>query len=348
MRRWPRLTTLGVVAAAVLLVPAGASAQSKGSVQPRIVGGSEVSISQYPWQAAVVEAGSGDAHPRQFCGGSLITTRIVITAAHCVYGSSASQIDVVLGRTQLSNTSEGVEIPVRAAAYQSNYNHPSESSDTPPRFDVGYLVLAKPSTQPRIQIAGASEANLWSANVVEHISGWGCTSEPFIFNCSTSDKLRAAQVPIVGDSTCASPSVYGGDFDESTMVCAGVLSGGTDTCNGDSGGPLQSPIAGGYRLVGITSWGDGCAEANKPGVYTRVAGYVLRPLVAADVCALESANGLAHETVIAGGESPCSSMATRGAQKKSGAHPFAKCKRIHDKKKRKRCAKKVRKKLKTA
>jgi secreted trypsin-like serine protease len=348
MRRWPRLTTLGVVAAAALLVPAAASAQGRGSVQPRIVGGSEVPISQYPWQAAVVAAGTGDAHPRQFCGGSLITSRIVITAAHCVYGASASQIDVVLGRTQLSNTAEGVEIPVRAVAYQSNYNHPSETSDIPPRFDVGYLVLARPSTQPRIQIAGASEANLWSAGVTEHISGWGCTTEPFILNCSTSDTLRAAQVPIVGDASCGSPSVYGGEFDESTMVCAGVLTGGTDTCNGDSGGPLQSPIAGDYRLVGITSWGDGCAEANKPGVYTRVAGYVLRPLVAADVCALESASGLAHEPVIAGGGSSCPSMGTRAAKKKSSGHPFAKCKRIHDKKKRKRCTKKVRKKLETA
>jgi secreted trypsin-like serine protease len=314
------------------------------------VGGSEVPISQYPWQAALVDAGSGDAHPRQFCGGSLITSRIVITAAHCVYGSTASEIDVVVGRTQLSNTAEGAEIPVQAVRYQSSYNHPPELSGIPPRFDVGYLVLARPSTQPPIQIAGPSEANLWSAGVVEDISGWGCTMEPVpILGCSTSDKLRAAHVPIVGDASCGSASVYGGDFDGSTMVCAGNLSGGTDTCNGDSGGPLESPVAGGYRLVGVTSWGDGCARANAPGVYARVAGYVLRPLVAADVCALESANGLAHEPVIAGGDAAaaCPTMAARGAKKNSTTNPYAKCKRIHDKKKRKRCVKKVKKKLKS-
>jgi hypothetical protein len=75
---------------------------------------------------------------------------------------------------------------------------------------------------------------------------------------------------------------------------------------------------------------------------------VLRPLVAADVCALESANGLAHEPVIAGGAAAaCPTMAARGAKKQSTANPYAKCKRIHDKKKRKRCVKKVKKKLKS-
>ena len=79
---------LGVLTALALLVPATASAQSDGSVQPRIVGGQQVSISQYPWQAAVVFSPSkvgGNAHERQFCGGSLVTSRIVITAAHCVF-----------------------------------------------------------------------------------------------------------------------------------------------------------------------------------------------------------------------------------------------------------------------
>jgi trypsin len=351
MRRTPRLAALPALAAIALLVLATANAQGGGAPQPKIVGGSETTIAQYPWQAALVfspaAAPGDDAHERQFCGGSLVTTRIVITAAHCVFGMSASDIDVVLGRTTLS-TSEGAEIPAQAVSFQSNYNHPPEISNIPPRYDVGYVVLAQPSAQSRIPIANASEASLWAPGATEKISGWGCTSEPnFLFGCATSDTLRHATVPIVADSDCGSASDYGAEFDPSTMVCAGFPDGGVDTCNGDSGGPLQAPTGGGYRLVGITSWGDGCAEPNAPGVYTRVAGSGIRPLVGADICALESANGLAHESVFAGAtaaDSACGSTPTPAAKKKK--HPFAKCKRIHDKKKRQRCVKRVKKKLK--
>jgi secreted trypsin-like serine protease len=347
MRRRPRLAVLSALAIS-LLVPA--AAQGQGNPQPKVVGGSETTIAQYPWQAALVfspaEQPGDDAHERQFCGGSLVTTRIVITAAHCVDGMSAAEIDVVLGRTTLSS-SEGQEIPAQALSAQSNYNH--ASGDEAPRYDVGYVVLAQPSGQARIQIANAAEASLWAAGATEKVSGWGCTSEPnFLFGCpfSQTDTLREATVPIVADSTCGSGSEYGAEFDPSTMVCAGFQSGGVDTCNGDSGGPLQAPTGGTYRLVGITSWGDGCAEPNAPGVYTRVAGPVIRPLVGADVCSLETANGLTHESVFAGAtatDSPCGSASPPAASKRN---PFAKCKRIHNKKKRKRCVKRVKRKLK--
>jgi trypsin len=346
MRRTPRFAVLSGLAAIALLAPA--TARGQGAPQAKIVGGSETTISQYPWQAALVFSPAkrpGDnAHERQFCGGSLVTSRIVITAAHCVYGMGAGEIDVVLGRTTLSS-GEGQEIPAQALSAQSNYNHPPLTSDAAPRYDVGYVLLAQPSGQTRIQIANPAEANLWEAGATEKISGWGCTSEPIILNCSTSDTLRDATVPIVGDSACGSGSMYGGDFDQTTMVCAGFPGGGVDTCNGDSGGPLQAPTGGGYRLVGITSWGDGCARPNAPGVYARVAGPTIRPLVGADVCALESANGLVHESVFAGAATaaPCGSAALPSTAKK---HPFAKCKRIRNKQKRKHCVKRVKQKLK--
>jgi secreted trypsin-like serine protease len=84
------------------------------------------------------------------------------------------------------------------------------------------------------------------------------------------DRMQAAQVPIVADGDCA--KAYGdGSFDAKTMVCAGYPQGGTDTCEGDSGGPLLAPVRTGFRLVGATSFGEGCAQAGKPGVYARVA-----------------------------------------------------------------------------
>src|SRR3954453_10848028 len=88
MRRRPRLAMLGALAAVSLLVPGNAWAQTQASPQPRVGGGHDATISQYPWQAGVVfspSKASGTAYDRQFCGGSLITSRIVMTAAHCVF-----------------------------------------------------------------------------------------------------------------------------------------------------------------------------------------------------------------------------------------------------------------------
>ena len=332
----------GILAAASLFVPAAARAD----VQPKVVGGSNASISQFPWQAAVYRNGS------LYCGGSLITTRIVITAGHCVVGQSASSFTVVLGRTTLSNTSQGASIPVQSLGYRSNYTVVGSA----PRNDVGYLVLSSPSSQPTIQIAGGSEGGLWSPGVMETVTGWGCTSPPkggllgLGGGCNTSDNLQAAQVPIIDDGTCGAD--YGSLFDPTSQVCAGYQSGGVDTCNGDSGGPLQSPLGGGaYRLVGLTSWGNGCAQAGSPGVYTRVAGTALRPAVGADVCALETQNGFTHEPVIAGATSaddPClppapapSGGSTQQATKAAIAKARHKCKKIQDRRKRRHCLKKL-------
>jgi trypsin len=364
MRRTPRLAVLGAVAAISLLASSSASAQRDGSVEPKIVGGSQVSISQYPWQAAVVFSGSGNAHNRQYCGGSVLTSRIVITAAHCVFdtdpdcllacnslmpvcnsvsdpppGDGTCRLDpddvnVVLGRTTLGNTGEGAEVGVMAVDFQDNYDPDFQGNDVP-RFDVGYLVLPSPTAQPQIKIASADAGTLWDPGSPVDISGWGTTSDsPF---ADTEDTLRATTVNVVTDPDCG--DAYGTDFDSSTMVCAAAP--GRDTCSGDSGGPLQASIGGGvYRLVGITSWGLGCADPDFPGVYARVAGPTLASLVQSDISALQGAHGLPAEGIFGGLTNPT----TRGASKKT-KNPFKKCKRIKDKKKRKRCVKKVRRKL---
>ena len=93
------------------------------------------------------------------------------------------------------------------------------------------------------------------------------------------------------------------------MVCAGFQSGGVDTCFGDSGGPLEAPLqGGGYRLVGITGWGKGCAEAGFPGVYTRVAGPTMRSLISSDLSSL----GVSPASVFGSGGQPRVSNPTAG------------------------------------
>jgi secreted trypsin-like serine protease len=356
----PRLALTGALVALSILLPA-AAAHAGGTVEPRIVGGSDASTSKYPWQAAVVFSPakwSGDAHQRQFCGGSLVTSRIVITAAHCVWDTDPDpncllllcstnelhldpdDVDVVLGRTRLSDSSQGVELGVSAVSIRASYN-PDYQGAGVPRFDVAYLVLATASGQSQIKIAGADEGALWDAGSYAEISGWGSTNACTAACASpTSDTLRSAAVTVIPDSTCGSSSAYGSLFDPGTMLCAGNLSGGVDTCRGDSGGPLEAPLnGGGYRLIGITSFGKGCAQPNAPGVYTRVAGSTMRAFVQGDVSGLEATYGLPPESPIGSGGRPL------GAAAGATARPFAKCKRIRDKHKRRRCIKKVRKKL---
>ena len=95
------------------------------------------------------------------------------------------------------------------------------------------------------------------------------------------DTLQKAQVPITTDEYCESrySDDDGWDFDPETMVCAGYPEGGVDTCQGDSGGPLFADASGARRVVGVTSWGNGCAQEGFPGVYARVADTKLRTWV---------------------------------------------------------------------
>jgi trypsin len=373
VRPSPRLVLLGALAALALL-PATASAQSGGSVQPRVVGGSTASTATYPWQAAVVFSATSpyqglNPHQRQFCGGSLLTSRIVITAAHCVYdldpdcnsiggqalclpsdpgGDGTKKVDpddvnVILGQSTLSTAPPSSELPVQAVLYQSNYN-PNYQNHGVPRYDVAYLVLAAPgSAQTQIKVAGTDEGALWDPGSIVEISGWGSTSACTTSCGSTVDTLRAATVQTIADTSCVSPLAYGSNFDANTMVCAGYMSGGVDTCTGDSGGPLEAPLeGGGYRLVGITSWGDGCAQPGLPGVYTRVAGPTMRALIQSDVSNLESTYGLPADGTFGSGGQPRSTIpGTSGSTTTGTTDPFAKCRRIHNKKKRRRCIRRV-------
>jgi secreted trypsin-like serine protease len=230
-----------------------------------IVGGHDAAAGAYP---SVAEVHLGKSF---LCTGTLISPTTVVTAGHCGsltgatgYGSPAAWppalIDVYLGSNRAG---KGTLAPVSQVIVEPDYLATSG-------YDITLLKLASPAAQAPTKVAGASEGSLWTPSTLETIVGWGTTSE----GGDTPDTLQEAQVPITTDSYCA--GAYS-DFDPTTMVCAGFPQGGVDTCQGDSGGPLFGKTAAGeLKLVGATSFGEGCAEPGKPGVYARVAGTALR------------------------------------------------------------------------
>ncbi|NWQ82674.1 PRS56 protease, partial [Columbina picui] len=138
--------------------------------------------------------------------------------------------------------------------------------------DLALLELAEPlAPSPTVSpVCLPSSPAEPSPGTACYITGWGSLYE----EGPTADVVMEARVPLLSQETCR--GALGKDLLTSTMFCAGYLSGGIDSCQGDSGGPLacQDPSSHRFVLYGITSWGDGCGEQGKPGVYTRVAAFV--------------------------------------------------------------------------
>ncbi|MHA6805270.1 S1 family peptidase [Salinifilum ghardaiensis] len=228
-----------------------AAASSAAAQAPPIVGGEPAPIAASPWVVYL-----SDGQGNQFCGGTLVRSNKVVTAAHCVEGESAGSVEVVSGRAD-KNTDAGTVSEVTSVWTHPSYRNPQAGAD------IAVLTLAGELRQPTLDLAAPQDEQLYAPGTPATVYGWGTTSE----GGQSSDVLRSAEVPLVGDEKCG--AAYGGDFDASAMVCAGLPEGGVDSCQGDSGGPLVA----GDRLVGIVSWGNGCARPGSPGVYTRTAAY---------------------------------------------------------------------------
>ncbi|MFI5609185.1 S1 family peptidase [Amycolatopsis sp. NPDC051903] len=241
-----------VTAVTVPIAVTTASAEDAGATppqaaQPRIVGGDEASVSEHPYAVFLT-----DQNGNQFCGAVIVSSTAVATAAHCAAALPSSNVRVVAGR-QDKRTSDGVTLAVSREWVDPDYSDPTKGDD------VAVLTVRGQLPYRPAKVAGSGDRADYAEGTQATVLGWGRIAD----GGSRSDYLRSAVVPIVSDSTCKSSY---DSYDPSSMVCAGYPDGGIDACQGDSGGPLVV----GDTLIGIVSFGDGCAKAGKYGVYTRV------------------------------------------------------------------------------
>ena len=222
-----------------------AFANANLEIKPRIVGGMEATKGEFPF---IVSLQSG--YYGHFCGGSLIKPDWVLTAGHC---SQATTIEKVLIGLHEQGNLTGVEtIKVKRVITHPQYN--GQTVD----YDFALIQLETPSKFAPVGI-NTAEINIPSSGspLMSVTAGWGVTSES---SYSPAPKLQKVSVPLVEQATCA--KAYQ-DFNEITdrMLCAGYPEGGKDACQGDSGGPLvMKNSAGETKLIGVVSWGQGCAR----------------------------------------------------------------------------------------
>jgi secreted trypsin-like serine protease len=245
-----RRALLGVVVLATALsVTVTGTAQAReasGAATPFVVGGTNAAQGQFPW---MVRLSMG-------CGGALVGSRVVLTAAHCVTRTGTN--------TGITATTGKVDLQAAGGqSIKSTYVYRSPQYASTGAQDWALIELASAPSAPVLALAAQGDTSLNTGSLT--IMGWGSTTE----GGAQSRYLKYATVPFVPDSTCQQS--YGSDLQSAYEMCAGYAQGGVDTCQGDSGGPMvkQNP-AGTWVEVGIVSWGQGCAEPRYYGVYGEV------------------------------------------------------------------------------
>ena len=238
-------------------------------VTPQVVGGHDADPGKWPWMAALVLTPVDNAYEGHFCGGTLIASSWVLTAAHCVTDLEPRHIDVVLGRLNL-NSEEGERIHVSQKLIHPDYNANSLDSD------LALLELERASVQQPIQLNATFTSNLPTINtgIMSTVTGWGNTGNIGENGATHPEILQEVELPVVNREICNAPEAYNGDV-TLNMICAGYQSGRGDSCKGDSGGPLMifSSQEEEWIQAGVVSWGEGCAEPNHYGVYTHLSNF---------------------------------------------------------------------------
>ncbi len=232
----------------------------QNDVSTRIIGGEPANTSDWKFIASLVRKGQPTSIGH-FCGGSFLGGKYVLTAAHCVEGLNADALDIVLGLYDQNRESQAQRITVN-----NIYSHTAYNSHTT-NNDIALIELEHSVDSATIDLATPEVLDSVRVGDKLHVAGWG--------NTSTTDRvyptvLQQVDLEYVDRATCQNLSGnYSNVSDDG--ICAGYYWGGKDSCQGDSGGPLIVDDNGINKLLGVVSWGDGCAQPNAYGVYANVA-----------------------------------------------------------------------------
>lgn len=226
------------------------------AVAAQIVGGGPAEVENYPWQVGLAIDVNGQ---RAICGGALITDSWALSAAHCFAGGiRPDQVRSKSGVEEIQT--EGDWLVVDKVIVHEGFNPATFEND------IALVKLRRPVERAAIEPAAAGfepPDGAWF-----EVTGWGAIRE----GGAVHEQLQMAATPFVSNEQCNAPAAYNGRVSK-TMLCAGFSEGGVDACQGDSGGPLVWRGPYGPVLVGVVSWGEGCARPDRYGVYTRVSAF---------------------------------------------------------------------------
>eukprot|EP00079_Xenopus_tropicalis_P032680 XP_017946451.1 PREDICTED: acrosin-like [Xenopus tropicalis] len=231
----------------------------------RIVGGVNSQPGAWPWLVSIQAWRGSDYGYGHFCGGTILNNQWILTAAHCLidYKTTFDTIRVVIGARKLSKLGSETQIrKVKQLILHEKYLREGKHS-----YDIGLILLDEPiKFNDYTQRACLPSASLNVAQKTNcYVAGWGVLEEKEI---AAADILQEAGVFFINKELCNSKEWYNGKVYPYNL-CAGHKEGKIDSCQGDSGGPLmcKRKTSNDYIVVGVTSWGIGCARKQRPGIY---------------------------------------------------------------------------------
>ncbi|XP_024132024.1 tissue-type plasminogen activator isoform X3 [Oryzias melastigma] len=238
----------------------------------RIFGGRGSDITEQPWQAAINFYVPRVKRHFHLCGGVLIDSCWVLSAAHCFQEKDTPEIlQVILGRTFRTQNSNSEQIfKVEKLWIHEKFDSETYDNDIAIlklKTDMGLCAVNSEEVLPACLPDRGLQLPDWTEC---EISGYGKSSE---FSPEFSEQVKRGHVRLWPKERCT-PEVLSGRPVTPNMLCAGDTRGKDDACKGDSGGPLVCRNQNRMTLMGLVSWGDGCGEKDKPGVYTRVTNYI--------------------------------------------------------------------------